>query len=68
MPGSICGRSYFLEDAEAAHFYHCSEGLNKGIVQDVSQLSEVGSLSYRCPCTVSIAATKFYRDEQSMSS
>lgn len=39
-----------MEDAGAENFYHCSQGLSKWILQDVSQPSEVGSVSYRCPC------------------
>lgn len=68
MPGSICGRSSSTEDAEVANLYYRSEGPNKWVLQDVSRPSEVGSVSYRWTCTVSIAANKFYTDEQSMTS
>lgn len=60
-----------MEDAEAAmkklHFYRFSEGPSKWIFQEVSQPPEIGNVSYRQPCTVSVAANNFYTDEQSMS-
>lgn len=66
MPGSICGRSYSMGDAKGANFCCRSEGPDKWTLQDVSQMSELGSVSYRRTCAVSIAVNKFWIDEQSM--